>query len=108
MVHASFLFSALPGGDKKRAAETMRGPWLVNAGTKIYEQGEAIGSAPGIFFLQRGVLNSYVRDESGDSQPVFKYDKLGQSIGEKSVLFGLPRTTTVVAETEAVVWGLDA
>ena len=80
-----------------RAHETIQ----LNAGTVLFHQGAL---ADLIYTVSEGELEM-VRQRPGGGQEVLRIAKAGDYFGEIGPLFGLPRSATVRARTDAVVTG---
>jgi putative ABC transport system ATP-binding protein len=80
-----------------RAPETIR----LQAGTVLFEQG-AISDL--IYIVSEGELEM-VRQLSGGGEEVLRVTKVGDYFGEIGPLFGLPRSATARARTDAAVVG---
>lgn len=74
------------------------------AGEAIVREGEA-GSS--LFVLTEGLLEVEARDAQGDSRPVARLSP-GGVFGEISLLTGQPRSATVIARTDAVLYEITA
>jgi small-conductance mechanosensitive channel/CRP-like cAMP-binding protein len=94
------LFAVLDEAEKAALAAHMT-PHLFTAGDVIVEQGEHGAS---MYIVAEGLLYVYITQaESGQLLKVSEISP-GQFFGEIALLTGEPRSTTVKAETEALVY----
>ena len=91
------IFAPLPAGTLEQLAEAL-GEVRATAGEEIVRQGE-----PGdrFYLIENGVLDVYIDGELVQSL------KRGDSFGEIALLRDVPRTATVKAQTQAVLYALD-
>jgi eukaryotic-like serine/threonine-protein kinase len=75
---------------------------VVKSGERIITQGE---SGKCLYLIQDGVCTVFV-EKHGQSHVVVRL-KAGDVLGEMAVLTGEPRTASVDAETDMVLWKLD-
>jgi putative ABC transport system ATP-binding protein len=80
-----------------RAPETIR----LQAGTVLFEQGAV---ADLIYIVSEGEVEM-VRQLTGGGEEVVRVPKAGEYFGEIGPLFGLPRSATARARTDAAVVG---
>lgn len=97
------LFDALNDQD---FADLVRGLRLrrVGAGTALVREGEPGQS---LFVLAEGLLDIEAKDPRGERRPLARLGP-GGVVGEISLLTGSPRTASVVARTDAVLYEIDA
>jgi small-conductance mechanosensitive channel/CRP-like cAMP-binding protein len=94
------LFAVLDEAEKATLAAHMT-PHLCTAGNVIVEQGESSAS---MYIVAEGLLYVYITQaESGNLLKVSEISP-GQFFGEIALLTGEPRSATVKAETEALVY----
>lgn len=97
------LFDALNDQD---IADLVRGLKLrrVKAGEALVREGEPGQS---LFVLAEGLLDVEAKDPRGERRPLARLTP-GGLVGEISLLTGSPRTATVIARTDAVLYEIDA
>lgn len=108
----SFLFQSLPTENFKQVVDAFRGPLAYTVGQQVIRQGGMVESGePGLFVLESGKLDVYIKTEATEHNPlgnhVFTYDKMGQTFGELALLYSCPRAATVVCAADSVLWSLD-
>mmetsp|Transcript_110271 Transcript_110271/g.206697 ORF Transcript_110271/g.206697 Transcript_110271/m.206697 type:complete len:1466 (-) Transcript_110271:103-4500(-) len=106
----SFIFNSLPIVSFDAVIKAFKGPSIYNRGQEVIRQGDIVSSGDqGLFILEKGRLNVF-KNKDGEPFPgdhVFVYDKAGQSFGEVALLYNCPRTATVIAASESVLWSID-
>ncbi|GAV54191.1 hypothetical protein ZYGR_0AK06930 [Zygosaccharomyces rouxii] len=96
-VGGNFLFNKLDTDSKKliiNALEEKR----VNKGTEIIKQGDE-----GDFFyvVEKGTVDFFVNHHKVNTS------NAGSSFGELALMYNSPRASTVIAQTDCVLWALD-
>lgn len=87
-----------------------KGPMIVSAGQTIIRQRDTVGDdEPGLFVLVDGSASCYIvkATETPPGNHVFTFDKPGQVFGQIALLYDCPRTASIIAKSEAVLWHLD-
>jgi len=93
------IFKALTDQELKRLADSAVREVHIK-GRKIVNQGEEGDS---FYILAEGLLKVYIRDERGKDQEIARIGP-GSCFGEMSLLTGAPRSATVQAEIDSVVY----
>lgn len=91
----------------EEVVDAFQGPHHVKAGTTVIAQGSTVsGTEPGLFVIESGSLDVFV--VKGVQKPpgshVFTFDTAGQTFGHIALLYDCPRSASIVARTDAVVW----
>ena len=102
LLDAIDLFHPFTAEERATLAGAMR-PRVVAPGTAIVRRGEE-GSS--LFLLAEGVLEVRIARPGGGETPVARLFP-GSVFGEGSMLTGQPRSATILAETEAMVFELQ-
>eukprot|EP00927_Polykrikos_kofoidii_P048734 TRINITY_DN42949_c0_g1_i1.p1 TRINITY_DN42949_c0_g1~~TRINITY_DN42949_c0_g1_i1.p1 ORF type:complete len:1023 (-),score=115.57 TRINITY_DN42949_c0_g1_i1:193-3261(-) len=86
-----------------------QGPFQVTRNAEVIRQGSVAGREPGLYVLERGILDVHERRGGTDSlgARVFTYDQPGQSFGELALFDGCTRDATIIARCDATVWWID-
>jgi len=100
----SFMFAALAPDDLATVVMSFK-EFQAPAGTTVITQGAEVGAVePGLFVIESGRLNVF---KDGGTTPVFTYTESGQYFGDLALLYNAPRSATVTAETDSLLWSID-
>jgi len=72
-------------------------------GDKVIEQGD---EGDNFYVIDTGLYDIYVKKDGGDPIKVFTCDNKG-SFGELALMYNCPRTATVIAQNEGILWAVD-
>eukprot|EP00440_Ansanella_granifera_P023040 gb/GFBE01025020.1/.p1 GENE.gb/GFBE01025020.1/~~gb/GFBE01025020.1/.p1 ORF type:complete len:546 (+),score=95.48 gb/GFBE01025020.1/:1-1638(+) len=110
IVQSSTAFIHTARDNVDRVVECFQGPLLLRAGTVVIKQGERVCDRDPCFYaLESGAADVFVVkvNQAPPGQHVFTYDKPGQTFGNMALLYDCPRTATIVARTDIVLWHID-
>jgi hypothetical protein len=103
-----FMHIAEQHVDKVIAA--FRGPLRVAECAEVFRQDDSVdGKAPGLFLLEEGSAEAFAV-KAGQEHPgnlISTFSCQGQTFGHLALLYDCPRTATVVAKSDLVLWHLD-
>jgi cAMP-dependent protein kinase regulator len=106
----SLVFKYLSPENLEAVVKAFKGPVKIVKGAAVIRESERVGTNEGAFFLlEKGLLNVY-KEAAGVAPPGKLAGQLQQpwcSFGEIALLYNCPRTATVVAQTESILWSLD-
>lgn len=93
----NFLFNKLDTDSKKLVIDALEEK-RVDKGTEIIKQGDE-----GDFFyvVEKGTVDFYVNHHKVNTS------NAGSSFGELALMYNSPRASTVIAQTDCVLWALD-
>lgn len=99
---AHFLFSSLSDDTVENVVDVMT-RMDVKAGTVVIQQGDPKGDK--FYVVESGVYNIFVSEKQVQTYDGKKYPPA--NFGELALLYNQPRSATVKAETNGVLWCLD-
>mmetsp|Transcript_157609 Transcript_157609/g.278157 ORF Transcript_157609/g.278157 Transcript_157609/m.278157 type:complete len:553 (+) Transcript_157609:104-1762(+) len=109
VIRESPIFIHVANSNLDDLVSDFEGPTLVRPGTVLFHQGETISDGePGLYVLGSGIVDVFVA-KAGQARPgalVYTFSKPGQTFGSGACLSGLPRSATIVANSEATIWSL--
>jgi small-conductance mechanosensitive channel len=97
--HCSLFKDSLPA-EKTMIAENMHRV-LVKSGDSIFQEGEEGDS---MFIVVEGLVGMYIQKPNQPSRLRVAYLSAGQFFGEMSLLSGEPRSVTVIAKTDCLLY----
>jgi len=90
------------------------GPVEVSAGTVVIRQGDsARRGEPCLYLIESGSFDVFVVKSAADKEMApsgklsYTFDQPGQIFGHLGLLFDVPRTASVIASRDGIVWHLD-
>jgi len=106
-ISKSFLFSNLDDQGRELVIGAFR-QHIKHLGDVVIRQGD--DNARELFMLEKGTLHVYKKmnsSEPGDGKQVFEYNSAGDVFGELALLYNCPRSATIKASTDCVLWSID-
>jgi len=99
---AHFMFSSLSSGTVEHVVDVMT-RMDVKAGTIVIQQGDSNGDK--FYVVEKGVYSIVVSGKQVQTYDGKKYPPA--NFGELALLYNQPRSATVKAETDGILWCLD-